>query len=186
MVSRALAIFFAVTTGIFGYLYLQEQRSQPQKPAHANIGQSTERPATRTTPNKKIADVSHINVTVTAIRDGVAHITIRNNNPYPIRGISTIVNYNSVKKKSHLPEYTQHVLVEDLITAGQELEFQTLDTNMPRRLVTHGIGAVDEWIPVASFEFAEVERIASSNEAMRKATLKGSSPKIRRTSVAPD
>ncbi len=156
MLSRTLAVFFAATTAIFGYFYLHERLRQPQTAAHSNVGKPFKPRTVQITPTRpKLADVSHINVTSTVIRDGVAQITVRNNNPYPIRGISTTVNYYSTKRKSNLPEHAQHIFVNDLIMPGQELKFPALDADVPALLAPHSNGKPDEWIPIPTFEYAE-------------------------------
>jgi hypothetical protein len=104
---------------------------------------------------RKIADVSHIQMAGSIIRDGVAHITIRNNNPYPIRGISITVEYYRVNKKSAPPEHTQGAFLEALIMPGQEFEFDNYDPDASSRLVPHSHGMPDEWIAVPRFEYAE-------------------------------
>ena len=110
---------------------------------------------------KKIADVSNIRWVSSIVRSGVAHITIRNNNPYPIRGIQLTVNYYRFLKKGQspnpraLPEYTQTAFLEDLIMPGQEYEFDQYDADAPSRLVPHNHGMPDEWIAKATFEYAE-------------------------------
>jgi len=108
-----------------------------------------------TRSKKKIADVSHIGFVSSNIRDGATHITIRNNNPYPIRGISVTVKYYAKKEKLDSPEHTGGAFVEGLIMTGQELEFDLSDSSDPSLLIRHGHGMPDEWIAIPSFDYAE-------------------------------
>jgi hypothetical protein len=146
MLSRTLAVLFAITTTILGYLYLQERSWNAKRPVHI----------TESTPSEeKVADVSHIQLVSTVIKGGVAHIRIRNNNPYPIRGISGTVDYYSPLKKSESPQYTHGLLVESLIMPGQEFEIETFDSRVPSLLTLHGARMPDEWFAILRFVDAE-------------------------------
>ena len=152
----------------FDYLFTRDLKAS--QPIVTQTTASDHRPVTRNfslrfhlpaSIERKAADLSQIQIVSTVIQHGIAHIRIRNNNPYPIRGISVTVNYYRFLKKGESPnpgappEHTHSHFVESLIMPGQEFEIETFDSRVPQLLAPHNSGTSNEWIAVPTFEHAD-------------------------------
>ena len=147
MLGKILAVFFAVAAVVLGGLYLKGRGRMPFEVIRAVESAPKE---------NKQADVSQIAVVSTVISDGVAHIRIRNNNPYPVRGVVMKIDYYPTNKELDVPAYSQdQQLVPALIMPGQEFDFSTMDPRDPSHLVPHGARMPEEWIAIPRLDHAD-------------------------------
>ena len=116
-------------------------------------------------PQSEVEAASHVELVSTVIRDGIARITLRNNNPFPIRNLNLEIDYTSATRETRGPVFVHRHFVKSLILPGQEYEVDTFDSTNPSVLAPHSSGMPDEWIPqfrVLSLEIIQKQELSHS------------------------
>ena len=89
---------------------------------------------------------------------GVAKITIRNNNPFPVRNVLLLVKCMPAFRYSAQPVHTFEWVIPDLIMPGNDYEISAIDAQNTAILAEHKRGSADEWIPTIEVLRVEVVR----------------------------
>ena len=86
---------------------------------------------------------------------GIARITIRNNNPYPVRNLQLVIKCFPANRLSVQPVHKFTWFVPDLILPGNDYTVSAIDANNATILAAHSRGTPDEWIPTIEVVSAE-------------------------------
>jgi hypothetical protein len=115
------------------------------------------------------------------IEKGLTHVTIRNNNTFPVRNVSVQIHFLS--KSSGGVQHPLKWTVSDLILPATDYEIEAIEAANPQIFVSHGSGSADEWIPWA--EILNADRAEYHPQLLNSAVIIEGKTKVEFSTTAP-